>query len=500
MENEITLEQKINDLSTNFNYGLKRTVIILSAGHGKRIKSSTSKMLHQIWGKATVERVYNACVSGLSNFNSRIVVGIKALEVMELFGKKGYNSFAYQAEQKGTGHAVQIGLRDIDAEKYDGTVLVLPGDMGLIDSETIKMFVEKFENSNSDMMVLTGLYEGEFEKNSYGRIIRVPKTDAEGNSSGDDFEKVIEIIEHKDIFILNENETHDVNFNNRKYSFAKKELLENNEFNSGVFAFDFKNLHKLIFQINSNNAQGEVYLTDMISLFNKNNLTVGAVSPAKQYVIMGFNDKTVLKQMNSIARKLVYDRLKNIVEIVDPEDFYISDNVVEQILEADKNGTLLDMFVGKGVYLGEHVKINTNLTLMRDVCVNGNVVFGENVTVMENAHISCYEGQKLIIGDSSEIFWGNIIKGNTVIGSNCKIESSVNMTGSDEFPLCIGNNVIVKGTSYIFGSSIDNNIFIEHSVLVKKEIKNNTEGKNSVIKIRYVFPKPQGEEFIETII
>ena len=495
-----TIEQKINELSSEFNYALKRTAIILSAGHGKRIKSGTSKMLHRIWGKPTIERVYSACIAGLTEFNSRIVVGIKALDIMQLFGKKENNSFAYQAEQNGTGHAVQIGLQGIDAGKYSGTVLVLPGDMGLIDGETIKMFIEEFEKSNSDMMVLTGLYEGEPAHNSYGRIVRVKKTDTSGNDSCNDFGKVIEIIEHKDILSINDNETREVNFNNRKYLFTKKELIENNEFNSGVFAFDFKYLHKLIFQINNNNVQGEVYLTDMISLFNQNGLTVGAISPAKQYVLMGFNDKTVLKQMNAIARKLIYDKLKNIVEIADPEDFYIADSVVGQIIDADKNGTLLDMFIGKGVYIGEHVKINTHLTLLRDVFVKGNVVFDKNVTVMENAHLSCFEGQKLSVGNNTEIFWGDIIKGNITIGRNCKIETNVNITGSDEFPLSIGNNVTVKGSSYIFGCFIGDNIFIEHSVLVKKKIYNDAENNAQIIKIKYVFPKPIGKEFIETII
>ena len=65
------------------------------------------------------------------------------------------------------------------------------------------------------------------------------------------------------------------------------------------------------------------------------------------------------------------------------------------------------------------------------------------------------------IGDNVQILSGDIIKGNVRIGNNCSIESSVNMTGSDEFPLKIGNNVTIKGTSYIFGSVVENNIFIE---------------------------------------
>ncbi len=492
------VKKTISKLSSGFNYNLKRTAIILSAGHGKRIKSTTSKMLHQIWGRPTVERVFNACTAGLNEFNSIIVVGIKALDVMEVFGKWTNNSFAYQEQQNGTGHAVQVGLMDIDAEKYDGTVLVFPGDMGLIDGETVKKFIEKFESSSEDMMVLTGLYEGKPENNSYGRIIRVKDTDANGNTSGTDFGKVIEIIEHKDILNLKEHDSYSLVFNGRTYSYSKKELLENNEFNSGVFAFDFKSLHKLIFQIENNNVQGEIYLTDMISLFNKNRLTVGAVSPVNQYVIMGFNDKTVLKQMNTIARNLVYSKIKNIVEIEDDKDFFLDDNVVEQILEADKNNTLLDMFIGKGVEVGKDVKINTHLTLMRGTKIRGAVIFGKNVKLLENVSLLSGNGQKIIIGNNSEILNGNIVEGNVSIGHNCKIESNVKLTGSSEFPLSIGNNVTVKGSSIINECLIADNVLIEHSVLIKKRINNDAVA--STLKISFVVPSPEGDKAIEDII
>ncbi len=83
--------------------------------------------------------------------------------------------------------------------------------------------------------------------------------------------------------------------------------------------------------------------------------------------------------------------------------------------------------------------------------------------------LSCFPNQKLELQDNVEILWGDIIKGNISIGKNSRIESSVNITGSDEHPTIIGENVTIKGTSYVFGSIIDNDLFIEHSVLIKKE-------------------------------
>ena len=70
---------------------------------------------------------------------------------------------------------------------------------------------------------------------------------------------------------LPEDQPYKVNFNGRVYSFTKEELIGNNEFNSGVYAFNYKILINLVNQLSSNNAQGEIYITDLISLFNKKN-------------------------------------------------------------------------------------------------------------------------------------------------------------------------------------------------------------------------------------
>ena len=90
-------------------------------------------MLHKIWGKPTVQRVFEACKMGLPKSNSIIVTGIKAEDVIEVIGNKKNNIFAFQEEQNGTGHAVQIALKKIQKNKFKGIVYILPGDMGLID-------------------------------------------------------------------------------------------------------------------------------------------------------------------------------------------------------------------------------------------------------------------------------------------------------------------------------------------------------------------------------
>ncbi|MCB0746542.1 MAG: NTP transferase domain-containing protein [Ignavibacteriales bacterium] len=489
----------INKYSSDFNYKNSETAIILAAGHGKRIKSQTSKMLHKIWGKPTVQRVFEACQKGLPKFNSIIVTGIKAEDVIQVIGNKNNNLFAFQEEQHGTGHAVQIALKKINPKKYKGIVYILPGDMGLIDDLTMKMFKREFVKSKTDMMVLTGMYEGNPYENSYGRIIRVKPVDDSGKPSGPDAGKVIEIIEYKDILSLDEKIPYVRKFNGKNYSYTREELIRNNEFNSGVFAFKFNYLVKLINKIKSDNVQGEIYITDLIALFNQNKLSVSAVSAKQQHVIMGFNNKSVLKEMEAIARKNVYEQIKDIIEIDDPEDFFIADDVMKEIIQADKKGNPLDIKIGKGVYVGEGVKLNYNIKFRKNVYIDGNVLLGQNVTIGENVHLSCFPGQKLELKNGVEILWNDIVKGNITIGENSRIESSVNITGSDDFPTLIGKNVTVKGTSYIFGSIIDDDLFIEHSVIIKKKVDKLIRKDGKVQDIKFFLPMPEGIDAIDDL-
>jgi bifunctional UDP-N-acetylglucosamine pyrophosphorylase / glucosamine-1-phosphate N-acetyltransferase len=489
----------VHEMSSDLNYTVNELAIILAAGHGKRIKSQRSKMLHKIWEVPTVERVYNASKNGIEDINVVVVVGIKAEDVIKVISKRKYTQFAYQETQHGTGHAVQVALDRIDNKLFRGNVYVLPGDMGLIDKETIKYFRESFLAQDSDMMVLTGLFEGDPDNNSYGRIVRVKPEDEKGTSSGKDAGKVIEIIEHKDILALSGKEPYRLKFNNKVYSYTKDELIRNNEFNSGVYAFKYDKLMEQIGKLSSDNVQNEIYITDLIALFNKSGYSVAAISPLEKYSVMGFNNKSVLKEMEDVARKKIYEKLKDTIEIADPEDFFIHEKVVDQIIEMDKLGTPLDITIGKGVYIGEGVKLNYNIELKKNVYINGDVHFGQNVVIWHNVNITTFPKQVMNIGNNVEILWGNIIKGNIHIGDGSRIESSVNMTGNDQFPLRIGENVLIKGTSYIFGSVIENDVHIVHSVLIRKHVERLVKRDGTIQTIRFYLPMPQGIDAVEDL-
>jgi bifunctional UDP-N-acetylglucosamine pyrophosphorylase/glucosamine-1-phosphate N-acetyltransferase len=473
--------------------------LILAAGHGKRIRSEKSKMLHNIWGVPTVARVANAAREGLSASNQVIVAGIKAVEVAQALGKEDHRVFVYQAEQRGTGDAVRVGLQALPNASYEGAVYVFPGDMGLLNRQAVRDLRDDFEKHPCDMIVLTADYQGNPEQNYYGRIIRVPACDIDGTPSGDDLGKVIEIKEHRDILAMSSEKPYRVQHNRRIYSFTRDELLNLREFNTGVYAFKATALIRFIESLQPDNVQGELYVTDLIAIFNQNGLTVRASRTKDASTVLGFNNKSVLKEMEKIAREKAYDRLKDIITIDDKDDFFIADEVIEQIIELDKTSAPLDIEIGKGVHIGAGVKLNKDVVIKSRAVLEGNIVLGENVKIHENVSLSTYPHQTLRIGRNSEILQGDIVKGNLTIGENCRIESSVNMTGADEFPTHIGNNVLIKGTSYIFGSIIEDDIWIEHSVLKCKYVERTLRKDGTVQPIRWVLPLPEGLDSLHSL-
>ena len=124
--------------------------IVLAAGHGKRIKSNLSKMLHPIWGQPTVLRVINAARKGLADPTLIVTVGIKAEQVASTIGRRENLMYAYQESPNGTGHAVKVAVKKIPAQ-YKGLVFIFAGDMGLLKDSVVRRFREYFKNSAADM-------------------------------------------------------------------------------------------------------------------------------------------------------------------------------------------------------------------------------------------------------------------------------------------------------------------------------------------------------------
>ncbi len=490
----MNIKKKIEKYSGKLNKKHKKLAIILAAGHGKRIKSEKSKMLHEIWGKSTIKRVADAVSKGLGTDNIVFVLGIKADEVLNAIDKKENYIFVYQEEQLGTGHAVKVAFTHPEIKNFEGDIYIFPGDIGLLTPNTVKEFSDFFEKSDDDMCVLTAKYKGEPLYNYYGRIVRY-----KDKSDKDFYNKVIAIKEYKDIIKAPEDALFEYEYHGRKIIFSREDLLNLTEFNTGIYAFKSQNLPEYLKEIKDNNVQKEIYLTDLIEIYNRNGLKVGAYSIDDESDVLGFNVKSVLKYMEHLYREKVYDMLKDIILIEDSEHFYIADEVVEQIIKLDKERGPLDIVIGINAYIGKDVVLNKKSYIGNNVMLTGKIILGENVYIGENSLFSNYEGQTIKISDNCHFVGNARIKGEVEIGENCRIESGVRITGSTEYPVKIGKNVTIKGITYIFGSVIEDKILIEHSVIKQKYVEAVKKKNNQIQAIRYILPLPEGMDSLQDL-
>jgi bifunctional UDP-N-acetylglucosamine pyrophosphorylase/glucosamine-1-phosphate N-acetyltransferase len=480
-----------------------RLGVVLAAGHGTRIRSDTSKMLHEIWGRPTVERVANAVARGLDSPNQVIVVGIKAEQVAATVGACPGRRFAYQENPvlglpSGTGDAVRVALEQFAPlpAGIDRHIYIIPGDMGLLTERVVAEFRRAFESHPCDMMVLTGGFEGPAEQNYYGRIVRVPDTDASGKLA-EESGYVIAIKEHKDILgLVDDDAVETMPYKGRQFDFTRRQLLETREINTLVVAFRESALRTHIGAMDTDNVQGELLLTDLVEIFNSNGLDVRAVPADDDEEILGFNVKSVWRQMEAIARRRAYHRLMDIVTIVDEEDFYVADEVMEQIITLDKECGPLDVVIGKGVHLGPGVCLDRRVQLGDRCDLRGHIVVGEGVEIGLGVRLSTHRGQRMVLEPGVEVLARSVLKGNLQVGAGSRIESGVIMTGSDDHPMRVGEDVTVKGTTYLYGCRVDDGVLIEHSVIKCRHVQRRTRIDGSIQPVRYVIPQPEGLDSI----
>jgi len=212
--------------------------------------------------------------------------------------------------------------------------------------------------------------------------------------------------------------------------------------------------------------------------------------------ILAFNVKSVLRQMESLAMRRAYERLKDIVTIIDEEDFYVDDHVLDQIVDLDRERGPLDIVIGKGTHLGPEVSLSPRVNLGDRCLLSGHVVLGEGVRLGNGVQLSTHPGQTMVLGEGVQVLARDILKGNLRVGRESRIESGVIMTGSDEFPMRVGERVTIKGTSYLYGCRVDDGLLIEHSVIKCRHVQRVTRRDGTHQPIRYVLPPPEGLDSI----
>lgn len=322
--------------------------IILAAGEGKRMKSNRPKVLSPVLFKPMLKWVIDAAeASDIDHIC--IVTGYMREDVEQyLSGLHGRYHSVFQAERKGTAHAVRMA--DEFLRKYrGGDVLILNGDAPFIDAATIKKAHELHITEGNAVTVISAEVDNPF---GYGRIVRDSETGMLKN-----------IIEQKD---------------------ANARVRAIREVNSGAYWFDVDALLSVLYDISNKNAQGEYYLPDAVKLILGRGLRANAFTAENADTVLGANDCLQLHELNAIAR----DRI-------------LRAYMVEGV----------DIPCADGVVIGPDVELESNITLLPGTILRGETsvgsgsVLGPNTLVTdcrigENVALNAVQCAGLVIGDN----------------------------------------------------------------------------------------------------
>lgn len=341
--------------------------IVLAAGQGTRMRSARPKVLHSIAGRALVEWSVGAALeAGLERAVVVVGHGREQVEatVRARFGDKAV--FAHQAEQRGTGHAVQCALGALGP--IEGTVVVLYGDCPLVRAETVAELVRARADEGTPLAMLTMTLA---DPTGYGRILR----DARG--------EVTAIREHKD---------------------ASEDERAVREVNPGVYAIDAAFLRSAIASLTTDNAQGELYLTDVVERAAREARVT--TRPGDAGELRGVNDRAELAVCASERRRrIALAHARAGVGFASLDDVYVDADVT---LEPDA-------WIGAGVHLRGRTHVSAGASI--DV---GAVL--EDAFVGEGAHVLPYtvvRGSRL--GAASEVGPFSHIRPDTELGEGAKV-------------------------------------------------------------------------------
>ncbi len=242
-------------------------VVILAAGKGKRMASDWPKVLHSVGGKPLLAHVL-ATASELEAMTRLVVYGHGGETVRTTFASEVGVRWVQQTEQLGTGHAVAQVLPLLDDV---GVVLVLYGDVPLIRAETLRPLVTAAQEGNLALLTVELADPG-----GYGRIVR----DGQG--------RVSRIVEEKD---------------------ATAEERHLREVNTGILAMATAKLRGWVAALDNRNAQGEYYLTDIVSLAVRDGVAVKAFAVAEPEQVLGVNDRQQLAELERFYQRRQAERL-----------------------------------------------------------------------------------------------------------------------------------------------------------------------------------------------
>ncbi len=365
----------------NPNMEKNRYAVILAAGKGSRMKSKrddVSKVSYPILGVPLLRYVMDALSA----------CGVNRLVTILGFGgetskkiAEGRSEIVWQKEQKGSGHAVMMAAPLLEGK--EGETIVCCGDTPLLRGETLRNLFEFHEKNHNSLTILT--FEAQNPK-GYGRIVR---------ENG----LVQAIVEQKDLV----GEQHDIT-----------------EVNAGVYVFSNKELFEALKHITTDNAAGEYYLTDVISIFVKSGLKVDGYKAYDPIEMSGINDRVQLASAaKAMQRRINENLMLSGVTIEDPDTAYI----------------------GPCVEIGPDTVIKANTHLLGETKIGEECIIGPNSYVEDST-----------IGDYAIVSFSHIVESKLQRGSQIGPFARIRRGSIVREKAHIGNFVELKNTDFGNGS------------------------------------------------
>ena len=394
-------------------------VVVLAAGNGTRMKSSTPKVLHQLAGLSLIEHVL-ATARALQP--ARLVTVLKhQQEKIEqaLEGLSDDVEFLTQSDMPGTGAAVESAMEALT--DFKGAVVVLSGDVPLMDVQTLNSLVDTHIESKAKVSLLTARVDNPA---GYGRVIQKGKK--------------LSIIEDRD---------------------CSEEQLQIKQINAGVYVFDSDFLASALKQLDANNSQSEKYLTDVVSQAEE----VSSVEVADNWLVAGINDRV---QLSEVAHELNLRIIKawqlSGVTVIDP------------------SSTWLDVTV----QLGEDVAIEPNVQLRGSTSIgaastvgSGSVItdaaIGSNVSIKSSDITSSVIDDRSSVGPFAFLRAGTRLSADGKIGAFVETKNSIIGQGSKVPHLTyVGDAVIGEGVNIGAGTIFANYDGVnKHKTVVGDHVK-----------------------------
>ncbi|MFW3963150.1 bifunctional UDP-N-acetylglucosamine diphosphorylase/glucosamine-1-phosphate N-acetyltransferase GlmU [Acinetobacter radioresistens] len=356
---------------------MSTSVIILAAGKGTRMRSYLPKVLQPLAGRPLLGHVIETAKK-LQAENIITIYGHGGQLVQDAFVEEKIQ-WVEQAEQLGTGHAVQMTLPVLPKE---GISLILYGDVPLVRQQTLEQLLEASRETGIGMITLTVDNPA-----GYGRIVR---------ESG----KIQAIVEHKD---------------------ASDEQRLINEINTGIYCVSNAKLHQWLPQLSNDNVQGEYYLTDIVAMAVADGLEIASIQPELAFEVEGINDRLQLSTLErDFQQQQAKDLMQQGVHLIDPSRFDLRGT-----LKAGQDVRIdINVIIEGDCELGDFVEIGAGCVLKNTKIAAGTQV--QPYSVFENAVV----GENTQIGPFSRLRPGAKLGNDVHIGNFVEVKNTSIGTGS----------------------------------------------------------------------